>query len=174
MGAAGGAALDEKTKIEDEKKKLAASSSKYFPNHVLLTQDNQPVRFYEEMLKGKVVLINFMFTTCTGVCSPMTANMAKVQGYLGERVGREVRMLSISVDPTRHAEALKAYAEKHKGGGWYFLTQEETGVGAVQARRYTADKAAHSGVLIIATRRRRLDENHAMSKPSEISAAVIR
>ncbi|MEO8435294.1 MAG: SCO family protein, partial [Pyrinomonadaceae bacterium] len=55
----------------------SSGSASYFPNHILLTQDNKPVHFYDDLLKGKVVLINFVFTTCQGVCSPITANLAR-------------------------------------------------------------------------------------------------
>jgi cytochrome oxidase Cu insertion factor (SCO1/SenC/PrrC family) len=156
-----------------------AAASSYFPNHVLLTQDNKPVRFYDDMLKGKIVLINFMFTTCAGVCSPMTANLAKVQSYLGERVGRDVWMVSITVDPTTDTpEALKAYAAKHKAGpGWSFLTGKKENVDWVLYKLggYTEDKAAHSGVLIIGNEATgEWLKVHAMSKPSEIAAAVIK
>jgi cytochrome oxidase Cu insertion factor (SCO1/SenC/PrrC family) len=92
----------------------AEAAAAYFPNTTLLTQDNKPVRFFDDLLKGKVVIINFMFTTCTGVCPPMTANLAKVQDYLGERVGRDVNIISISVDPRtgiiRGLEELQNYA----------------------------------------------------------------
>jgi cytochrome oxidase Cu insertion factor (SCO1/SenC/PrrC family) len=88
----------------------ANASASYFPNLTLMTQDNKPVRFYEDLLKCKTVLINFLFTTCKGVCSPMTANLARVQKLLGERMGRDIVMISISVDPmTDTPEVLKKW-----------------------------------------------------------------
>lgn len=149
----------------------------YFPNTVLLTQDGKPVRFYDDLLKGKVVLLNFMFTTCSGVCSPMTSNLSKVQQYLGEHVGREVVMISISVDPaTDTPDALKKYAAAFKAQpGWYFLTGRKEDVDTVLSKLggRVEDKSMHSSVLIIG------DEatgdwmkTHAMSKPAEIVAAV--
>jgi cytochrome oxidase Cu insertion factor (SCO1/SenC/PrrC family) len=164
---------------EAARQKMAAQSPGYFPRHTLVTQDNQSLRFYDDLLKGKIVLINFMFTTCTGVCSPMTANLAKVQSYLGERVGREVRMLSISVDPTTDTpEVLKAYAARFKPGpGWYFLTGKKENVDWVLYKLggYTEDKAAHTSVLIIGNEPTgEWLKVHAMSKPSDIAAAVLK
>ncbi|MFN8001386.1 MAG: SCO family protein [Acidobacteriota bacterium] len=71
-------------------------AARYFPNTTLLTEDGRTVRFFDDLLAGKTVLINFMFATCTGVCSPMTANLVKVQTALGSRVGRDIQMLSLT------------------------------------------------------------------------------
>ena len=160
-------------------KSVSAKSASYFPNHTLITQDDKTVHFYDDMLKGKVVLINFMFTHCAGVCSPMTANLAKVQSYLGERVGREVSMLSISVDPANDTPAtLKAYAAKHKAGpGWYFLTGKKENVDWILYKLggYVAEPGQHSSVLIIGNEATGdWVKVHAMSSPSDIAAAVVK
>lgn len=132
---------------------LAAASAAYFPNHALVTQDGRRLRFYEDLVKGKVVLINFMFTTCAGVCPPMTANLAKVQERLGERLGRDVVIISISVDPTTDTPArLRQYAERFKARpGWHFLTGEKRNVDWVLYKLggYVEDPTRHSGTLII-------------------------
>ena len=154
-----------------------SAAANYFPNHVLLTQDNKPVHFYDDMLKGKVVVINFIFTTCPGVCSPMTANLAKVQGRLAEHVGKEVSMISISVDPvTDTPEKLKAYADKFGvRPGWYFLTGKKENVDWVlyKVGGYVEDKQAHSSVLIIGNEPSgHWMKLHAMANPDEIANAV--
>jgi cytochrome oxidase Cu insertion factor (SCO1/SenC/PrrC family) len=159
-------------------KALAEASAKYFPNHVLVTQDNKPVRFYDDLLKGKVVLINFMFTTCTGVCPPMTANMAKVRNYLGDRVGRDVVMISISVDPAVDTpERLKKYADNFKAGpGWYFLTGEKQNVDWVLYKLggYVDDKAKHSATLIIGNEATgEWVKTAALKSPAQIAEAVL-
>jgi cytochrome oxidase Cu insertion factor (SCO1/SenC/PrrC family) len=131
----------------------SASAARYFPNLLLRTQYNQAVHFYDDLLKGKVVLINFIFTTCQGVCSPMTANLARAQSYLAEHLDKEVVMISISVDPlTDTPEVLKKYAEKFKvKPGWYFLTGEKKNVDWILYKLggYVADKQQHTSVLII-------------------------
>jgi protein SCO1/2 len=94
----------------------------YFPNVPLTTQDGKTVRFYDDLLKGKSVAINFIFTDCNEVCPLETANLAQVQKLLGERAGRDVFFYSISTDPKRDTpEVLKAYAAKF-GATWLFLT----------------------------------------------------
>ena len=94
------------------------------PDVELLDQDGRRVRFYTDLVKGKVVAVNFVFTTCTTVCPPLGATFARVQRELGERAGRDVRLISISVDPaTDTPERLKAWGGKFKAGpGWTLLT----------------------------------------------------
>lgn len=157
---------------------LGEASAGYFPNVELLTQDNRPVRLYDDLLKGKVVLVNFMFTTCAGVCPPMTANLAKVQSYLGERVGRDVVIISLSVDPaTDTPAALKRYADGFKARpGWYFLTGRKENVdwALYKLGGYVEDKGQHSGVLIIGNEATgEWLKTSAMKSPAQIAAAVL-
>ncbi len=96
----------------------------YFPNVPLTTQDGRTVRFYDDLLKGKIVAIYLMYTTCQYACPLETARLAQVQKYLGNRVGKDIFFYSISIDPKRDTpEVLRQYAEKfHAGPGWLFLT----------------------------------------------------
>ena len=71
----------------------------WFTNVPMQTHEGKTVRFYDDLLKGKVAMINFMFTECDGVCPGMTQNLADVQALLGDRVGREIFMYSITIDP---------------------------------------------------------------------------
>jgi len=156
-----------------------SAAAKYFPNLVLYTQDNKPVHFYDDMLKGKVVLINFIFTSCTAICPVMTANLAKVQAALGDHVGKDVTMISISVDPeTDKPAALKKYADRFKAQpGWYFLTGEKKNVDWVLYKLggYVADKNAHSSILIIGNEATgEWIKMFAMGRPTEIAAAVTK
>ena len=177
--AATSSAATKQESTDDGQKKDSSSeaASKYFPNLVLLTQENKPVHFYDDLLKGKVVLINFLFTNCKGVCSPMTANLAKVQKYLGERVGREVSMISISVDPIVDTpDVLKKYADSFKAQpGWYFLTGEKKNVDWVLYKLggYVEDREKHTAVLIIGNEATgEWMKVHAMTSPTEIANAV--
>ena len=94
------------------------------PDVELLDQDGKKVRFYSDLVKGKTVAVNFIFTTCTTICPPLGATFARVQKELGERAGRDVHFISISVDPaTDTPERLKAWGAKfHAGAGWTFVT----------------------------------------------------
>ena len=96
----------------------------YFPNVILTTQDGKQVRFYDDLLKGKSVAINVIYTNCTDECPLETARMSEVQRLLGPRMGRDIRFYSISIDPEHDTpEVLKAYAKKFGvGPGWLFLT----------------------------------------------------
>lgn len=96
----------------------------YFPNVPLVTQDGKKVRFYDDLIKGKVVAINFIFTGCSASCSMETARLREVQERLGDRMGKDVFFYSISIDPDNDTpEALKHYANKFNvGPGWVFLT----------------------------------------------------
>ena len=112
----------------------------YFPNIVLRTHDNQSLRFYDDLLRGKVVLINFFSVTCGDICPLMTANLVRVQAALEQRLGQEVFMYSITLDPqTDTPEALKQYAKGYGvKPGWHFgliiYGNEATGIwGAVPA-----------------------------------------
>ncbi|QQZ38556.1 SCO family protein [Pseudomonas sp. SK2] len=96
----------------------------YFPNTLLVTQDGQAVRFFDDLIKDKVVAINFIFTGCSDSCPVETARLRQVQKILGDRVGKDIFLYSISIDPYNDTpETLKRYAEKFGiGPGWTLLT----------------------------------------------------
>jgi protein SCO1 len=96
----------------------------YFPNVTLRTQDNKKVRFYDDLIKDKIVTINFFYAKCEGVCPLITSNLVKVQRLLGERVGRDVFMNSITLKAEEDTPAmLKEYEDMHGiRPGWNLLT----------------------------------------------------
>jgi protein SCO1/2 len=102
----------------------------YFPNIPLVTHEGKPVRFFDDLIKDKVVAINFIYTSCPDVCPLETALLREVQEILGDRVGRDVFMYSISIDPERDTpEVLRRYAEKFDvAPGWLFLTGKKDDV----------------------------------------------
>ena len=101
-----------------------ATEKMVIPDVEVLDQDGRKLRFYSDLVKDRVVAINFIFTTCTTICPPLGATFARVQKDLGERAGRDVHMISISVDPaTDTPERLKAWGAKfHAAPGWTFVT----------------------------------------------------
>jgi protein SCO1/2 len=166
---------DSKSSTND--KSPADAAAKYFPNTELITQDNQKVKFYEDLLKDKFVLINFMFTTCQAICPPMTANLSRVQSLLGEQARKQVTLISISVDPTTDTpERLKEYANKFKAQpGWYFLTGEKQNVELVSYKLggFVKDKNEHNAIIIVGNvRTGEWAKMYALAKPSEIVAKV--
>ena len=101
-----------------------ASKKLSIPDIDVLDQEGQAVHFYTDLIKGKTVAINFIFTNCTTICPPLAATFARVQKEMGEKVGKDVHFISISVDPlTDTPERLKAWGAKfHAGAGWTFVT----------------------------------------------------
>lgn len=99
----------------------------YFPNVTLTTQEGKLVRFYDDLLKDKVVAIELIYTNCRYNCPLETARLAQLQKILADQMGKSIFFYSISIDPKRDTpEVLKAYAEKfHAGPGWLFLTGKE-------------------------------------------------
>jgi protein SCO1/2 len=97
---------------------------RYFPDVTLRTQDNKQVRFYEDLINGKIVTINFFYANCEGICPLVTANLLKVQKLLGKRVGRDIFMNSITLKPDEDTPTvLKEYEKMHgMGPGWRLLT----------------------------------------------------
>lgn len=107
---------------------IASSSLKMvIPDVEVLDQDGNAVHFYRDLIKDKTVAINFIFTNCTTICPPLAATFARVQKELGNKVGKDVHFISISVDPlTDTPERLKAWGAKFNAGfGWTFVTGEK-------------------------------------------------
>jgi protein SCO1 len=108
----------------------------YFPNVELVTQDGNVVHFYDDLLKGKIVAIDLIYTHCVDACPLETARLAQVQQILGERVGKDIFFYSITIDPKRDTpEILKEYAERyHAGPGWLFLTGKKDDIDLISRK----------------------------------------
>jgi protein SCO1 len=157
-----------------------------FPNVVLLNQDSQPVRFYEDLVRGDhVVAINFIYAQCSDICPATTANLAQVQALLGDRLGRDVRMASISIDPRRDTPTiLKAYAGNfHARAGWQFLTGRLQDIERIRRQlgvfdrdpAKDRDKSQHTGMLVYGNEARgRWSRIPALADPQRIVASITR
>jgi cytochrome oxidase Cu insertion factor (SCO1/SenC/PrrC family) len=134
-------------------KKEPGAAEKYFTDVELINQDGAKMRFYSDVLKGKTVVVNAFFTTCTSVCPPMNRNMEKIQEALGDRVGRDVFLVSLTVDPEVDTPAkLKEYAQKfHAGPGWVFLTGKKENLewALYKLGQYVEKKDDHKTIFII-------------------------
>jgi cytochrome oxidase Cu insertion factor (SCO1/SenC/PrrC family) len=127
----------------------------YFTNLELITQDGERLRFYDDVLKDKVVVINFIYTNCQGACPLMTRNLTLVRDMLGGAAGEDIHFVSISLDPLRDTPAaMKKFAQVHNADqdGWLFLTGRPDNVNSVTRRlgTYTDDLEAHSTTLLAA------------------------
>ena len=152
-------------------------AEKYFTDVELVNQDGERLRFYSDVLKGKTVVINAFFTTCKSVCQPMSRNMEKVQEALGERVGRDVFLVSISVDPLTDTPArLKEYAQKfHARKSWTFLTGKKENVdwALYKLGQYVENKDQHLSIWIIGNEATGLwKKAFGLAKPEELTAVV--
>ena len=159
-----GTAADNKTtaKALSAPDMLAASRAaredirkQYLPNVTLYTQDNKRVRFYDDLVKDKIITINVFYANCEGVCPAITANLVKVQKLLGNRVGRDIFMYSMTIKPEEDdVKALKMYQQMHGiGAGWTLLTGNPADVELLRKslgftypnKRIDQDKSQHIG-----------------------------
>jgi protein SCO1/2 len=131
----------------------AAAALSYFTDVRLVTQNGDPVRLYSDLLKSKVVVINAFFGTCTGACPKMSGVLAGLQERLGDRLGKDVFLLSFSVDPeTDTPDKLKEYAERfHAKPGWLFLTGKKENVDFALSKlgQKVARKEDHLTIFIV-------------------------
>jgi protein SCO1/2 len=157
----------------------------YFTDAMLTTHEGRQARFYTDLIKGRRVLINFVFVGCSDVCDSVTANLAAVQDILGDRVGTEIFMYSISLQPDFDTpEVLKLYADRFAvRPGWSFLTGDPADVEVLRWRLgfadinpvLDADLFQHAAML-------RIGEEHldrwtmapAMLTPERLAETIIR
>ena len=115
--------------------------TRFFPNVELTTHEGKKVRFYDDLIKDKIVTINFMYATCDGICPGITRNLAKAQQMLGDIVGTDIFMYSITLKPLedtpavlgKHASAMKAKP------GWLFLTGKPEDIELIRRRQGFVD-----------------------------------
>lgn len=150
---------------------------KYFTDVELINQNGEKMKFYSDLLQGKVVIINSFFATCQGSCLPLNQNLAKVQEALGDRLGKDVYIVSISVDPAVDTPPnLKQYAKKLQARpGWFFLTgsKENVDFALKKIGQYVDDKQDHLNIFIIGNERTGLwKKAFGLAKSDEIVKVV--
>lgn len=125
----------------------------YFTNLELVNQDGETVRFFDDVLKDKVVVINFIFTNCGGACPLMTHKLSLVRDRFVGQIGNPLEFVSLSIDPERDTPAaLKAFAKKHQADhdGWVFLTGKPENLDNIIKRlgQYTVEIESHSTMML--------------------------
>src|SRR5262245_22127586 len=97
---------------------------RYFPNLVLTDQNGRKLKFYDDLVKDKIVIFNMFYAQCEGICTPITRNLVRLQNLLGNRVGKDIFMYSFTLKPKEDTVAALAHcAHMHKvKPGWFFLT----------------------------------------------------
>ena len=130
----------------------ASISSSRIPDVAVYDQEGKQIRFYSDLVKGKTVAINFIFTTCTTICPPLTATFRRVQQELAERAP-QVSLISVSVDPTTDTPArLREFAAKFKAApGWTFVTGNKVEIDSLLKALgvAVADKNDHTPMVLI-------------------------
>src|ERR671929_367214 len=134
---------------------------RHLPNVELITQDGKRVHFYDDLVKDRRVVIQFMFTRCKDICPVITHHLAEVQAMLDGRVGRDIFFYSITLSPEEDTpKDLRAFARVHGAGpGWTFLTGRPQDILLLRRSlgffyddpKEDADRDNHSGMLVVGT-----------------------
>ncbi len=140
-----------------ETRNVAASDSQtkareYFTDTVLTSHAGEALKFYSDVLEGRTVIISFMFTTCEDACPLINATLQRLQERLKDRMGKDIFIVSITVDPKVDTTAvLAAYRKQYKAGpGWLFLTGSEKNIETVSTKMgQVFDKEAHLTALLV-------------------------
>lgn len=154
-----------------------------FPNIQLITHEGRKVRFRDDLIRDRNVMINFMYAACGDICPGMTANLVKVQRLLGQRMGRDFSMYSITLEPEHDtAQLLKGYRELfHVQPGWWFLSGLRSDIKYLrrQLGMYNpdpvidADLSQHTGMVIIGNDSRdRWMSCPALGKPEYVARSI--
>lgn len=136
--------------LEAEAKRWGAD---YLSNATVVDQDGRTLRFYDDVIKGKIVVISFIFTTCRSICPLVTARLAQLERQLGAAAGRDVFFVSLSIDPaTDTPERLKAFSRNFDPSpSWAFLTGDESVVKTIGYRlgERTEQLADHRNQILL-------------------------
>jgi len=134
---------------------------RHLPNVELVTQNSERVHFYDDLVKEKRVVIQFMFARCKDICPVITHHLVKVQKLLNGRVGRDIFFYSVTLSPEEDSpQDLKRYARTHGvGPGWTFLTGKPDDILLLRKSlgffyndpKEDADRNNHSGMLVVGT-----------------------
>ncbi len=129
-----------------------SGAAKYFDGIILVDQDGHSVDLYRDVIADHVAVIHTFFAGCTASCPIIMSTLKSLQGQLGTKMERDVRLISITVDPTHdNQHALKKYAQRlNAKPGWYFLTgsNEQIAVALKRIGQYTAEPDAHMDLIV--------------------------
>jgi protein SCO1/2 len=136
VGAAAAAVVPFSLVPSGKAQKLPQDGVEWFTDVEVTAQDGRTFKFYDDLLKGKIVLVNFFFTGCDALCPLVMENLSAVQDLLGPRVGKDVFMYSITLQPELDTPAvLAAYAKTYGAGpGWLLLTGKPTDIDLLRHR----------------------------------------
>jgi protein SCO1/2 len=159
--------------------------SDLFSDILLYDQHGEPVRFYTDLVKDKVVLLNLMYTTCPKICPANTAQLARIHDHLAPWIGRDITMVSLSIDPDVDTpERLKRYWQVFGSRpGWRFLTGDYDEIERLRRQLgvydldpvIDADKTSHSGIVTFGNdRTNRWSALPVMTKAQQVAETILR
>ena len=129
----------------------------YFPNSIVQTHLGQKLRFYDDVVRGKIVVFNMMYSICTGICPSNTANLRQVQKILGKRMGKDIFMVSMTLQPEFDTPAaLQDYVKRYDiQPGWTFLTGQPKEMDVIRRKlgffnedpKIDSDLTNHTGMV---------------------------
>ena len=156
----------------------------YFPNTLVQTHEGRTLRFYNDVMRGKIVVFNMMYAVCTGICPGNTANLRHVQQALGSRLGKDIFMVSMTLQPEfDNPRVLKDYVKRYDiQPGWMFLTGQPNEMNVIRRKlgffnddpAIDGDLANHTGMVRIGNESLdRWFSMPALSRPQQIARAVL-
>ena len=127
--------------VADKSRPAASLGPGYYSNGLFTTHENKKVRFYDDLIKGKISIINFMFTSCDKYCPRSIVCLTKLQDLLGDHLGRDMFMYSFSLKPEEDTpDKLAAYAKSNGARrGWLFLTGSEYDLTSIRFKLFRLD-----------------------------------
>jgi protein SCO1/2 len=145
------------------------------PDVAVIDQNGQQLRFYSDLVKGRIVVMNFIFTSCTTICSPMGANFAALQRRLGNR--NDVALISVSIDPaTDTPSRLKSWSARFQARpGWTLVTGKKNDVERLlrSLRVYSVSPASHAPIAIVGSDvRGRWQRMNGLLAPDKLAAMI--
>lgn len=180
----GGAALAPVLATSGATRAKVGPRAAYFPNTIVQTHEGEKLRFYDDIVQGKIVIFNMMYTVCTGICPGNTANLLQVQEALGKRLGKDVFMYSMTLQPEfDRPKDLDDYVKRYRiKPGWSFLTGQPTEMDIIRRKlgffndnpKIDSDLANHTGMLRIGNEK--LDRWFMMpvlSSPKQIAREIL-
>jgi cytochrome oxidase Cu insertion factor (SCO1/SenC/PrrC family) len=155
-----------------------AKAREYFSDLEVFDQDGNPLRFYSDVLKDRIVLINFIFTNCPGACPLMTQKLKQVRQLLDPSVRDDIWFVSVSIDPERDTPAaMKAFAQEQgvEDNRWVFVTGKKQNLEFIVKRlgQYTEEVEVHSTLMLAGnTRTRHWTRVQPMVPPPGVAAKL--
>ena len=147
------AAARAQPRADDPAPAVAGAAAEYFTDVALVNQYGQTMRLYTDLIKGRTILVVPFFTSCASACPVIQRTLATLQARLGDRLGRDIVIVSLTVDPARDTvERLRTYADGASARpGWFFLGGSPSNVELALSKfgLRTESPEGHTNLIIV-------------------------